>query len=76
LGRIETAHSSTQTSHCDLPTALSVFPPLQGDNKDFEEKLAEQLFAGEDNTDKKNVSALAATPRRPWTAPLLPFSGR
>ncbi|KAI8464373.1 MAG: hypothetical protein J3K34DRAFT_526266 [Monoraphidium minutum] len=27
----------------------------KGDNKDFEEKLAEQLFAGEDNTDKKNV---------------------
>ena len=27
----------------------------KGDNKDFEEKLAEQLFAGEDNSDKKNV---------------------
>jgi len=30
----------------------------QGDNKDFEQELAEQLFAGEDNTDKKNVSAV------------------
>jgi hypothetical protein len=30
-------------------------PPLliQGDNKDFEEKLAEQLFAGEEMPDKK-----------------------
>jgi hypothetical protein len=39
-----------------LASPLHPPPPRpQGDNKDFEEKLAEQLFAGEDNTDKKNV---------------------
>lgn len=57
-------HNHNATLTASLPLSLSAYQQnknktknnsKQGDNKDFEEKLAEQLFAGEDNSDRKAV---------------------